>query len=238
LKLFSWVGRGNPDTGGGGGDGVAPAADPLPGAEVRLLAAARRGDRAAFDALVAPHREPLRKFLSRRVAMDALDDVTQEAMVSAWLALPEFESRARFRTWLYQIALHKAADWGRAHARRSGQEAPVPVGDVLPAEESGYRAAECRETVRAVLEGVPPAQREVIELYYFAEMTLPEIAALLGRNLNTVKYQFYRAHALAAEALRRGEAMAFGGDVASSLPVNPATAAGVLLPAQGGACEA
>ncbi len=52
---------------------------------------------------------------------------------------------------------------------------------------------------------MPGAQREVLELYYYAELTLPEIAAALGRNLNTVKYQFYRAHALAAEGLAAEE---------------------------------
>lgn len=42
----------------------------------------------------------------------------------------------------------------------------------------------------------------VVEMYYYAELTLPEIALALGRNLNTVKYQFYRAHARAARELQ------------------------------------
>jgi len=43
---------------------------------------------------------------------------------------------------------------------------------------------------------------ETTTLYYYAELTLPEIAEALGRNVNTVKYQFYRAHAQAADGLR------------------------------------
>ena len=49
---------------------------------------------------------------------------------------------------------------------------------------------------------LPENQREVLEMYYFAELTLPEIAGLLDRNLNTVKYQFYRAHTQVAEQLQ------------------------------------
>jgi RNA polymerase sigma factor (sigma-70 family) len=51
------------------------------------------------------------------------------------------------------------------------------------------------------LRTLPEAQREVVELYYYAELTLPEIATSLNRNLNTVKYQFYRAHQAVAREL-------------------------------------
>jgi hypothetical protein len=52
-----------------------------------------------------------------------------------------------------------------------------------------------REAVKVVLSRLPDAQREVLALYYFAELTLPEIATALNRNPNTIKYQFYRANA-------------------------------------------
>lgn len=58
-----------------------------------------------------------------------------------------------------------------------------------------------RESVRAALSKLQDAQREVVELYYYAELTLPEIAEALKRNLNTVKYQFYRAHDQVAREL-------------------------------------
>ena len=52
------------------------------------------------------------------------------------------------------------------------------------------------DTVRHLLGELDEAQRGVLELYYYAQLTLAEIAAILGRNTNTVKYQFYRAHAI------------------------------------------
>ena len=54
----------------------------------------------------------------------------------------------------------------------------------------------------------PEAQREVLDLYYWAELTLPEIARALNRNLNTVKYQFYRGHDLVAQGMAGMERMA------------------------------
>jgi len=67
--------------------------------------------------------------------------------------------------------------------------------------EELYSAAEAREAVRTIVDTLPPAQREILDLYYWAELSLPEIARVLGRNLNTVKYQFYRGHDLVAQGL-------------------------------------
>jgi len=64
----------------------------------------------------------------------------------------------------------------------------------MKALSDAYRAVELRETIQAALKSVPDEQREVLELYYYAGQTLAEIGQALGRNLNTVKYQFYRAH--------------------------------------------
>ena len=58
-----------------------------------------------------------------------------------------------------------------------------------------------KQSVRSVLTLLASEQREVVEMYYYAELSLPEIAVALERNLNTVKYQFYRAHTLIERAL-------------------------------------
>lgn len=88
--------------------------------------------------------------------------------------------------------------------------AASPSGDraVYKTPEELYAAAEARETVRIVVDTLPTAQREVLDLYYWAELTLPEIANVLNRNLNTVKYQFYRGHDLVAQGMAGVERMA------------------------------
>ena len=64
------------------------------------------------------------------------------------------------------------------------------------------RVFETRDVVRSMVARLPEKQREVIELYYCCEYTLPEVATALDRNLNTVKYQFYAAHAELANMLK------------------------------------
>jgi len=180
--------------------------------EVVLVARARRGDRHAFDALVRTHHDPLAGFLARRLdgGVEAADDIVQETLLAAWSALPKFDGRSRFKTWLYGIALHKCADHARREKRRNEvtQEVGGEVAQTARDEaasgcsvEDLYVAAQLRETVQGLLARLPANQREVIEMYYYADLTLPEIAQALCRNLNTVKYQFYRAHAVVARAL-------------------------------------
>ena len=176
----------------------------LPGespAEQRLVKAARSGDRAAFDTLVYAHQNRLRAFLVRRVGPDSADDVLQETFLGAWQAAPRLDLRVRFKTWLFGIAVHKAADLCRSRGRRGEIEVALePVYlEAAGHTEDGFISLERRETIKAIFERLNDDQRQLLEMYYFAELTLPEIATILKRNLNTVKYQFYRAHTVAAD---------------------------------------
>lgn len=196
----------------------APA-DVTPGEEAVLVAAAQKGDRAAFDALCALHIPLLRGFVARRVSCaDMVDDVVQETLVGAWLRIAHFEPHARLKTWLYQIALHKSIDANRARLRKGQHEqASLDEGDgdafaarsmtpdnnrrTFPAPGDRLEAEERRAAILAALDQIPGGQREVVLLYFYAEMTLPEIAQSVGRNLSTVKYQFYAAHVKIADLL-------------------------------------
>ena len=186
------------------------------------MAAARRGDRRAFDALVSAHESQLRGFLMRRVGAEAADDILQETLVACWTALTRFDGRSRFKTWLYSIALHKCADHARAEKRAAARNAVDATDSPAQSVEDLYAAAELRETVHTLLAQLPVAQREVVEMYYYAELTLPEIAVTLGRNLNTVKYQFYRAHAQVANELEAPVARCNGAlPRPSGVPIRP-----------------
>lgn len=170
--------------------------------EAGRVRAAQRGDRRAFDALVRAYEGPLRGFLVRRAGPGAADDVLQETLLAAWTAIPRFDGRSRFKAWLYGIALHKVTDSRRAQGRAPVDAWSDVAEDQASDEPDPFAASDLRHSVRAVLAELPPVQREVLELYYYAELTLPEVAETLGRNLNTVKYQFYRAHTQAADCLR------------------------------------
>ena len=165
-----------------------------------LVRAAQGGDRRAFDTLVRTHEDLLRGFLARRVGADAAEDVMQETWLACWGALSRYNGQARFKAWLLGIALHKCQDYYRARGR-TAVEMPWEGADQAADPMDWHAATEERQTVQAVLKQLPAEQREVLELYYYGDLTLAEIAQMLERNLNTVKYQFYRAHALAAQHL-------------------------------------
>lgn len=179
--------------------------------EDRLLSEAASGKRRSFDRLVRLHERPLRGYVTRRAGPDAAEDVLQETWLAAWNALADLRGRSRFKAWLFGIAAHKCTD----HLRARGRAATVDMSQCLEETAVGpgalplgsgpardpYAQAELRHLVDEALAQLPANQREVLEMYYYGEFTLLEIAGLLKRNLNTVKYQFYRAHAQVADRL-------------------------------------
>lgn len=168
--------------------------------ERELVRAAQGGDRRAFDTLVRAQQDLLRGFLARRLGADAAEDVEQETWLACWNSLSRYNGQARFKAWLLGIALHKCKDYYRARGR-AAVEASWEEADRAADPKDLHAATEERQAVQAVLKQLPVEQREVLELYYYADLTLAEIARMLQRNLNTVKYQFYRAHDLAARHL-------------------------------------
>jgi RNA polymerase sigma-70 factor, ECF subfamily len=173
---------------------------PQEDSDEHLASRARRGDRRAFDCLVHRHERALRGYVALRVGSETVDDVMQEIWTGCWLALPQFARRSRFKVWLYGIAANKCTDQLRSSTRRASSSLDE-LGQI-PDLRRPYEQVEERDAVFAALEKLPDAQREVMELYYYGELTLPEIASALNRNLNTVKYQFYRAHDTVARVLR------------------------------------
>lgn len=166
-----------------------------------LLRAARRRDREAFDRLRETHTPALRKFAARRLPASDVDDVLQDTWIAVWEALPNFEGDAKFRTWVYSICFHKVQDhWRREHYRPPSASLADAEGRAayLPKEFSNI---ELRQALDRFWTSCSSDQRELMRMYYADGLTLKEIGHVLGRNLNTVKYQFYRVHELAAKEL-------------------------------------
>lgn len=119
------------------------------------------------------------------------EDVVQETFLGIWRAAGRFaEKRASARTWIVAICHHRAVDVLRR--RRPSSPLPDPElpppdqlvsPDVWPEVSRGLDA----DVVREALDGLPPAQREAIELAYFGGLTQHEIAERTGVPLGTVK---------------------------------------------------
>lgn len=168
-----------------------------------LVRAAQRGDPSAFDRLVRTHEGSLLSFLTSRLASEeAAREVAQDCFLSAWRQIRQFSGRARFKTWLFGIANHKAADYLRRCASLPRTLALEEAEELLRASDVAWAAdpqrlldrTECELRVRDAVLQLPERQRQILELYYYGDLKLREVASLLGINLSTLKYQFYQAH--------------------------------------------
>jgi RNA polymerase sigma-70 factor, ECF subfamily len=192
-----------------------------PADELELLVAARRGDDAAFERLVKPHRRPLHVHCYRMLgSFHDADDALQETFVRAWRGLERYEPRASFRAWLYRIATNACLT---AIERRRQVEAgfrydeiapylqpyPDAMLDELPSVERGAEAVvEERESVGlAFLTAahlLPPKQRAVLVLRDVLGWSAREVADALGDSVAAVNSALQRARARLERERRAG----------------------------------
>jgi RNA polymerase sigma-70 factor (ECF subfamily) len=164
-----------------------------------LAAQAARGDRAAFEALLALHGSTLlaaaRAHVPRvngRARASEAEEVLQESALRAWRDLGRLDRPERFLPWFCAIVQHAAADRARRERVRASDElADLPEPERGPSEERRLR-------LLAAVELLPAPLREVIELSYFADLTYSEIAAVIERSVPTVNQRLAQAR----EALR------------------------------------
>jgi RNA polymerase sigma-70 factor, ECF subfamily len=175
-----------------------------PRSDEELLADIAAGQQAAVGQLYDRYQGLVYGMATRMTGDRALaEDVLQEVFVAVWRNAGKFSpERASARTWILSIAHHRAIDFIRRRrpvVELPGEEVPsaasLTTADPWPEIARGLDA----DVVRDALATVPAAQREVIELAYFAGLTQVEIAERTGAPLGTVKS---RAR-LALDHLRR-----------------------------------
>lgn len=175
--------------------------------DAELMRAWIAGDAAAFDRLYARHRGPLYRFLVGRVRDRAVaDELFQETWARVLRARRRYRPRARFSTWLLQIAHNLAIDHHRkAHAdvwAEGGDErvtrAAAPADDGPEAATSRFQ--EHRRLQRAI-ELLPDAQRTALLLRLEFELPLAEVAAVTGVGRETAKSRLRYAFARLREEL-------------------------------------
>jgi RNA polymerase sigma-70 factor (ECF subfamily) len=185
-----------------------PAALDSPSDE-SLLARYREGDGACFEALYARHRQGLYRFL---VSLSNKAELAEEIFQDTWLSLirstTQPQGRASFRTWLFQIARNRLID----HWRKHGVHNPLhdsydellhvqPDDTGNPEQQLSLSRDQAR--LDAALQALPEDQREVFLLRLHGDLELPQIAALTGVPLETVKsrlrYAQQKLHRLLAE---------------------------------------
>ena len=165
-----------------------------------LVARARRGDRAAVEALVRGHYDTVRAVCHRIVAnsQDA-EDATQNALIAIVRALPNFDGRAKFSTWAYRIATNAALDEVRRMRRR-----PVPADHQTltpPPVADRADAVGTQIDVRGALEQLPEEFRVAMVLRHVADLDYAEIAVILEVPIGTVRSRLSRGREQLASLL-------------------------------------
>lgn len=176
----------------------APARDD----DAVLLAAARRGERAAFGGLYRRYVRYVQAIVLARVAPDAADDVVQDVFVQAMSKLDQLRDDAAFPAWLATLARHRAADWRRRRRDTVGleeaDEQALARDDHAPDARAEAHAAV--EAIRAM----PDTYRETLMLRFVSGLSGPEIAARTGLTPGSVRVNLHRGMTMLRERLARG----------------------------------
>lgn len=179
-----------------------------------LVAAARQGDAAAGDALLARLRPGLLRYCRARLgrtdgSYGSADDVAQEVCVAVFTSLDRYVDHGRsFSAFAYGIAGHKVADALRASYRDRSEPVdvlPEPVDTAAGPEDLAVASDEAARA-RLLLERLPEAQRELLLLRVVSGLSAEDTGAALGMSAGAVRVAQHRALAklrvLAAEDAR------------------------------------
>ena len=182
----------------------------------QLVERVQRGDKQAFDLLVIKYQRKLARLLSQFI-LDAAEeeDVTQEAFIKAYRALPSFRGESAFYTWLYRIGINTAKNFLVTQGRRAPTTTSLGF-DSEDAEnfeegsqlremntpESELMSKQIAETVNQTLQELPEELRTAITLREIEGLSYEEIASIMNCPIGTVRSRIFRARETIAEKLR------------------------------------
>ena len=179
-----------------------------------LVARAQQGDKQAFNLLVEKYQRKLTRLLSRFIRDQAeVEDVTQEAFIKAYRALPAFRGDSAFYTWLYRIGINTAKNYLMAMGRRAPTSTEVEAEDAegfeegeqlrdINTPESVLLSNEIAETVNSTIEQLPEELRRAIQMRELEGMSYEDIAQAMDCPIGTVRSRIFRAREAIAEQLR------------------------------------
>jgi len=180
----------------------------------QLVARAQHGDKHAFELLVEKYQRKLARVLSRFIRDPAeVEDVTQEAFIKAYRALPAFRGDSAFYTWLYRIGINTAKNYLMAMGRRAPTSTEVEAEEAegfeegeqlrdINTPESVLLSKEIAATVNATIEELPEELRTAIQLREIEGMSYEDIAQVMNCPIGTVRSRIFRAREAIAEQLR------------------------------------
>jgi len=180
----------------------------------QLVERVQRGDKHAFELLVVKYQRRLGRLISRFVRDSAeAEDVTQEAFIKAYRALPGFRGESAFYTWLYRIGVNTAKNYLISLGRRAPTSTQFDVEESEDFEtselmhdvstpENELMSKQVVEVVNASLLKLPDDLRTALTLREIEGLSYEEIAEIMNCPIGTVRSRIFRARETIASNLR------------------------------------
>jgi RNA polymerase sigma-70 factor (ECF subfamily) len=173
-------------------------------ADQELVERVKKGDKKAFDVLVLKYQQKVANLVSRYIYDSSeVFDVTQEAFIKAYRALPKFRGDSAFYTWLYRIATNTAKNHLAAKSRRPPNDdieadtaEQMDVGAGLQENATPERLLmeqEIARTIKQAVDELPEDLRTAITLRELEGMSYDEIATAMDCPIGTVRSRIFRA---------------------------------------------
>lgn len=179
-----------------------------------LVERVQRGDKRAFELLVAKYQRKIFRLLSRLIRDPSeIEDVAQEAFIKAYRALPNFRGDSAFYTWLYRIAINTAKNHLVAQGRRAPTSTETEVEDAermddadqlrdVNTPDSMLLSKQVGEAVNRAIDRLPEDLRTAIVLREIEGLSYEEIAESMNCPIGTVRSRIFRAREAIANELR------------------------------------
>jgi RNA polymerase sigma-70 factor (ECF subfamily) len=180
----------------------------------QLVERAQHGDKHAFELLVSKYQRKLARLLSRFIRDSTeVEDVTQEAFIKAYRALPTFRGDSAFYTWLYRIGINTAKNYLVAMGRRAPTTTDIDSEEAegfedgdqlrdLNTPENELATRQIAETVNQTLAELPEELRTAITLREIEGLSYEDIANIMSCPIGTVRSRIFRAREAIAARLR------------------------------------
>ncbi len=179
-----------------------------------LVERAQKGEKHAFELLVAKYQRKLVRLISRIVRDPGeVEDVAQEAFIKAYRALPQFRGESAFYTWLYRIGVNTAKNFLVSQGRRAPTSTEKDAEESETFEDAGLlrdintpesilMSRQIANTVNAAMDRLPEELRTAITLREIEGMSYDEIAEMMDCPIGTVRSRIFRAREAIATELR------------------------------------